>query len=61
MAKDRRPGIAKYSDNDVRFDEIYRLLGDQEQLLITVVEVGRLLSLSRAKIYELLYAGQRMF
>lgn len=35
-----------------------RPLGDEEKFLYTVADVGRLLNLSRTKVYELLYAGQ---
>lgn len=35
-----------------------RPLGDHGKILYTVADVGRLLNLSRTKVYELLYAGQ---
>jgi excisionase family DNA binding protein len=41
-----------------RFDEMDRPLDSLGQLLFTVVEVTRILKLSRTKVYELLYAGQ---
>ena len=42
----------------VNFCELDRPLVSQEQLLFTVVEVAKILSLSRTKVYELLYSGQ---
>ena len=44
--------------NLVDFYELDRPLVFQEQLLFTVVEVAKILSLSRTKVYELLYAGE---
>ena len=41
-----------------RDNECDRPLGSKTQLLLSVVEVAKILSLSRTKIYELLYAGQ---
>jgi len=45
------------SENLVRIYEIERPLVSQELLLFTVIEVAHILSLSRTKVYELLYAG----
>ncbi len=44
--------------NQVDFYDLDRPLVFQEQLLFTVVEVAKILSLSRTKVYELLYAGE---
>lgn len=46
------------SDELFGFDQLGRPLVFQEQLLFTVVEVAKILSLSRTKVYELLYAGE---
>ncbi len=45
-------------ENPAIFRELYRPLVSKEQLLLTVVEVAIILSLSRTKVYELLYVGE---
>ena len=45
-------------ENLVNFCELERPLVFHGQLLFTVVEVAKILNLSRTKVYELLYAGE---
>ena len=57
----RRVGASELngtSDELFGFDQLDRPLGSKEQLLFTVLEVAHSLSVSRTKVYELLYAGE---
>ena len=46
------------SDDLLEMDNSDRPLGKKEHFLLTVAEVAYSLSLSRTKVYELLYAGE---
>ncbi len=56
--KVRTSGIDGTSDDLFGVGQLGRPLGSKEQLLFTVMEVARSLSVSRTKVYELLYSEQ---